>query len=232
MVSQWRHRALVSLLVGVLVVLTACSAKSGSKQASSTTTRPGGTPTSAGGGVTTAAPGTAGCTTASTTASGQPGAGDAAPPGDIPDTQAYVVFTPASSAYSIKVPEGWARTDAQDGVTFSDKFNSIKVQLVPAPVAATPASAQSNEVPAIAASANCYAAGSVTSVTRAAGPAVLITYKTDGAPNPVTGKAVRQDVERYEFWRNGTEAIVTLSAPAGSDNVDPWKLVTGSFTWK
>ena len=39
-------------------------------------------------------------------------------------------------------------------------------------------------------------------------------------------------VERYEFWRGGTEAVVTLSGAAGSDNVDPWRLVTDSFTWR
>jgi len=48
----------------------------------------------------------------------------------------------------------------------------------------------------------------------------------------VTGKVVRDDVERYEFWRGGTEAVLTLSGAAGSDNVDPWRLVTDSFTWR
>lgn len=52
------------------------------------------------------------------------------------------------------------------------------------------------------------------------------------APNSVTGKTIRLAVERYEFWAKGTEAIVTLSGPVGADNVDPWKLVTDSFTWK
>jgi len=38
-------------------------------------------------------------------------------------------------------------------------------------------------------------------------------------------------VERYEFWKNGTAVIITLSSAAGSDNVDPWKTVTDSFVW-
>jgi hypothetical protein len=69
-------------------------------------------------------------------------------------------------------------------------------------------------------------------VTRKAGPAVLVTYQADSPPDPVTGKVVRDDVERYEFWRNGTEVALTLAGSAGSDNVDPWKIVTDSFAWR
>jgi hypothetical protein len=47
----------------------------------------------------------------------------------------------------------------------------------------------------------------------------------------VTGKVYTDVVERYEFFRNGTEAIVTLSGPSGADNVDPWRTVTNSFRW-
>jgi len=68
-------------------------------------------------------------------------------------------------------------------------------------------------------------------VTRNAGPAVLIVYRANSPADPVTGKTVRQDVERYEFWHAGKLAVVTLSSPQGSDNVDPWRKVTDSFAW-
>jgi hypothetical protein len=71
----------------------------------------------------------------------------------------------------------------------------------------------------------------VTEVTRRAGRVVLITFRSQSVADPVTGKRVLLDGERYEFWRNGTAVSVTLSAPTGSDNVDPWKRVTDSFTW-
>jgi hypothetical protein len=74
--------------------------------------------------------------------------------------------------------------------------------------------------------------GKVTTARRKAGPVVVVSYRVDSAPDPVTGKVLREDVERYEFWRAGTEAILTLSAPVGSDNVDPWRRVTDSFAWK
>ncbi len=157
---------------------------------------------------------------------------ESSPPGDIPDTQAYVVFSPASGRYQIKVPEGWARTTSGSAVMFSDKYNTIRVELRPAAAAPTVDSVKRTELPALVSSTLGYRPGSVSSVTRTAGPAVLIKYEAASPPNPVTGKSVLLDVERYELWAHGTEAVVTLSASVGSDNVDPWKIVTNSFTWK
>jgi hypothetical protein len=71
----------------------------------------------------------------------------------------------------------------------------------------------------------------VSQVARAAGPAVRVTYRAASVPDAVTGKRVLEDVERYEFWHGGKLAAVTLSSPHGSDNVDPWRKVTDSFSW-
>ena len=48
----------------------------------------------------------------------------------------------------------------------------------------------------------------------------------------VTGKVRRNAVERYVFFHGGRDVVLTLSGPAGADNVDPWKLVTDSLRWK
>jgi len=68
-------------------------------------------------------------------------------------------------------------------------------------------------------------------VQRPAGSVVVITYQGDSPPSPVTGKSIRQDVQRYEFANAGRGVVVTLAAPAGSDTVDPWRVVTDSVTW-
>jgi hypothetical protein len=75
------------------------------------------------------------------------------------------------------------------------------------------------------------AGGHATTVTRTAGPAVLVKYMTKSAADPVTGKVRPDAVERYVFFKNGKELILTLTAPKGADNVDPWKIVTNSVTW-
>jgi hypothetical protein len=161
--------------------------------------------------------------------SGAGGSGDVLVPGDIPDNQAYVTYQ-STGGYRLDVPEGWARTQLPATVAFTDKFNSIRVD-VTAAAEPTVALAQSSTVPALSRSTPCFQPGAVTQVSRKAGTAILITFKAESAADPVTGKVVVQDVERYEFWRAGKLAVITLASPKGSDNVDPWRKVTDSFAW-
>jgi hypothetical protein len=153
------------------------------------------------------------------------------PPGDIPDNQAFVAFSPPSGGWRVNIPEGWARREEGRAVIFSDRLNTIRIEVVGAPAPPTPDSARASEIPAIAGQVVCFRAGTVDTVSRPAGQAVRITYRADAAPDPVTGKVVHDEVERYEFWHNGSEGVVTLSSPQGSDNVDPWRRVTDSFAW-
>jgi hypothetical protein len=159
-------------------------------------------------------------------------AADKATAGDIPDSQVFVAYGPPGAGFNVMVPEGWARTETGGVVTFNDKFNSVRLQTETTPSAPTPESAQREEVPAIRAASANFSARTATLVVRSGGTAVLLTYQVDGAPDPVTGKLPRLDVERYEFWKDGREAILTLSGAAGSDNVDPWLTVSDSFRWE
>ena len=158
-------------------------------------------------------------------------AAESNPPGDIPDNQAFVLYTAADHSFTMKYPEGWARTDSGSNVMFSDKFNSITVASHNGFYQPTEDFARAVEVPEIAASTPGFAPGNISTVQRSAGPVVLITYQGDSPPSPVTGKSIKQDVQRYEFANAGRGVVVTLSAPAGSDTVDPWRVVTDSFTW-
>ena len=167
---------------------------------------------------------------AGATASTTPAATETPPPGDIPDTTVYVAYRPASGQYRVKVPEGWARTVSPAGVSFTDKLNTITIRTVRA-AAPEAASARSTEVPQIQGSAHGFSLTGISTVSRPAGTVVLIRYSADSQPDPVTGKVFRDAVERYEFYRNGTEAVVILAGPAGADNVDPWRTVTDSFRW-
>jgi hypothetical protein len=153
------------------------------------------------------------------------------PPGDIPDNQAFVTYTAADGSYTVKYPEGWARTDSGAAVTFTDKYNSITLAPHNGFYRPTEAYARTVELPEIASHTPGFAGGQVSTVQRSAGSVVLITYQADSAPNPVTGKSVPQDVSRYEYSRDGRGVLVTLAAPVGSDTADPWRTVTDSFTW-
>jgi hypothetical protein len=152
--------------------------------------------------------------------------------GDIPDNQAFVRYAPPGGGFTVKVPEGWARTAQGGTVTFTDKLNSIRLESQPAGGPLTVAQAKRSEVPRLAQSVKGFQAAKVTTVARPAGKAVLITYLADSKPNAVTGKAGTDAVERYVFFHGGERVTVTLSGHKGADNVDPWRIVTDSLRFQ
>jgi hypothetical protein len=156
---------------------------------------------------------------------------DVKPAGDIPDTQAYIVYS-SPSGYTLKVPEGWSQTATPGGVVFADNLNALRVEAMPTPSAADAASVRSSELASLGASVPGFQLEAIQTVTRSAGPAVLLRYRADGPPNPVTAKRPRLEVQRYEFWRNGLRVAITLSSPVTADNVDPWRIITNSFAWR
>jgi hypothetical protein len=176
------------------------------------------------------AAGASSSTGASSPSGAAPAGTETPPPGDIPDSTVYVAYRAGSGQYEVKVPEGWARTASPAGSSFTDKLNTITIQTSPA-TAPTMAAARAAEVPVIQRSVHGFVLAGLSTVNRPAGMAVLIRYSADSQPDPVTGKVYKDAVERYEFYRNGTEAVVTLAGPAGADNVDPWRTVTNSFRW-
>ena len=130
-----------------------------------------------------------------------------------------------------EVSGGLGAHHSGDSVVFADKFNSVTLSPHNGFYQPTEDFAKTVEKPQIAATTEGFKPGSVSTVKRSAGPAILITYQRQSAPSPVTGKAVTQDVQRYEFAKGGRGVVITLASPVGSDNVDPWRVVTDSFTW-
>jgi hypothetical protein len=176
-------------------------------------------------------------TLAGCSSSGASGASGAATPsenspvGDIPDDQVFVPYTAPDGAFTVDVPEGWARTDVGGAVSFTDKLNTVTLQELTGRPQPTPDSVRAGELADLAAHGGNVTLGTVEQVTLPAGPAAHATYAADAEPDPVTGRTVRDDVELYVFWQDGTEVLLTLSGPHGADNVDPWKKISTSFAW-
>jgi hypothetical protein len=164
------------------------------------------------------------------TAQEQPVATEKNPPGDIPDSQVFILYR-SSLGFSLKIPEGWARTDRTDGAAFVDKYDTVDVSVASAAVAPTAESAANNEAVALTKSARAVKVSAVEDVRLPAGPAVLIVYTSNSAPNAVTNKQIRLENNRYLYYHAGKLATLDLSAPAGADNVDQWKLMSDSFRW-
>jgi hypothetical protein len=164
---------------------------------------------------------------ATTTASG-PSAlqaeATAAAAGDIPDNQMFLRFMNAKAGYSMKYPEGWAQAGNGDHVTIRDKNNIVRIDVRPG---ALPSLAKvKSEL------AGIHVIGGPQKVTIGGRPAIKVTYSTVSAPNPVTGKRVTLDVDRYYLSNGSKEAIVDLGTPHGVDNVDAYRMMIESFRWK
>lgn len=157
------------------------------------------------------------------------------PPGDIPDSQAFVTFKNTTGGYQLEVPEGWARMAApreySSDVTFLNKYDGVSVHIAPAAAAPTTTSAQANEVKQIQ---SHFRAVKITAVTEGNLPSskvVAIKYTSNSDPSSVTNKQVRLENVTYIFYRNGKEAMLTVSAPLGADNADQWNRMANSFRW-
>jgi hypothetical protein len=207
---------LASLLtVGVAAALSGCggsgiaSAPSGSSTAGSTSTP------------------TATAPSGSTDAGALQGEANSAATGDIPDNQVFLTFRDSSAGWSMKYPEGWVESGPGNRVTFQDKNNIVRVVIVKAP----PPTAASIRAEFASFKATHLSSGP-TQLQLQGSPAFKVVYTTRSAPNPVTGKRVTLQVDRYYLSNAGEEAIVDLGTPKGVDNVDAYRLMIESFRWR
>jgi hypothetical protein len=163
-----------------------------------------------------------------------PGQAEQNPAGDIPDTQAFVTYSSAAGNYAIDMPEGWARREEGMNVTFSDKLHAFSVSIFCADAAPNDASAHAEAQPggSLQVATPGFELVAISEVQLPAGEAVRISFRADSAPDDVTGKQHRIDVDRYELFHNGTVAVISLASPAGSDNVDVSRQVSESFRWQ
>jgi hypothetical protein len=161
----------------------------------------------------------------------RPAAPEKNPPGDIPDTQVFVTYT-SPLGFSLKVPEGWARTDRRDGANFSDKYNAVNITVASAASAPTATSAADHEAADLVKADRAVKIEAIRKIVLRSGPALLIVYTSNSEPNPVTNKPLRLESNRYLIYRGGKLAILDLSAPLGADNADQWKLMSDSFQWR
>ena len=155
-----------------------------------------------------------------------PVAAEKNPPGDIPDTQIFVTFK-SPAGFSIKVPEGWSRTDTPGGAVFADKYDVVDVSVAPGS-APDAVSVKAHEAKALAATGHAVTITSIKDVKLRGGRAVVIDYAANSDPNPVTGKQIRLERARYLIFGGGKLVTLDLAAPKGADNVDQWNLMSNS----
>jgi hypothetical protein len=156
-----------------------------------------------------------------TTARETPVPAEINPPGDIPDTQAFVTFV-SPAGYSLQAPEGWARSVRGPSVTFRDKFDGLSVE----------ATAAQETLTSIKAATPAGSNFTSTAVTLPAGRAIEIRYASNSSADPVTGKKVRLANEAVIFVHGARHATLRVWAPLGADNVDQWNFIERSFRFR
>ena len=151
------------------------------------------------------------------------------PPGDIPDNLAYVPYSNASGRYRFTHPEGWAEQVSGSRVLFTDKLNGVTAEPGPATTAPTVADAKAKDVPGLRGSQAAFELRNVTPATVPGGSGVRIIYRRNSAPDAVTGRQYRDEVQRYELVRNGHEVVLEMFGPVGADNVDAYRTMVFSL---
>ncbi len=220
-----RKLIFLSMLAIGAVLVVGC----GSASSSGSTTSGGASSTS-----TSTSAAAVASTSASSSQSGggvNPNAPESLPPGDIPDTTAYVAYRVPGAGYTVSTPEGWSRTNVGGVVNFTSNLNAVRISAAAARGPVTPTSVRQSLLLKLPSSVRGFKFESVSSVTRRAGIAVRSLYLGYSARNPVTNKFGVLAFERYDFLHGGRVVTLVLSSPVGSDNVDPWRKITNSLVF-
>jgi hypothetical protein len=152
------------------------------------------------------------------------------PPGDIPDNLAFVPYTNTATGYSFTHPEGWAEQENGAAVTFTDKLNGISADTASVPPQLDEATVRAQEVPRLSAAEAAFELVSVAPASLPAGNGVLIVYRRNSAPDPVTGRQVRAEVQEYLVSKGTSSVRLALFGPVGADNVDAYRTIAQSLT--
>ena len=179
--------------------------------------------------LSTGASATAGTPAAAPTSEQAPVSAEKNPPGDIPDNLAFITYTNAAGRYRFTHPEGWAERTRASTVSFTDKLNGVQVMTGTATAAPTVATARQRDVPMLARTQAAFELRGVGAVSEPAGTGVRIVYRRNSAPDPVTGRQYRDEVERYELASGGREVVMELFGPVGADNVDAYRTMITSL---
>lgn len=151
------------------------------------------------------------------------------PPGDIPDNLAFIAYANTAGHYSFTHPEGWSQTVRGTTVMYTDKLNGVQVMPGSSAAPLTVESVKRQDVPLLAASQAAFELRGVSAVAMPGGSGVKIVYRRNSAPDDVTGRQYRDEVDRYQLVSHGRQVVMELFGPIGADNVDAYRTMVQSL---
>jgi hypothetical protein len=167
--------------------------------------------------------------TVSPSESQPPDAGGGTSAGDVPDNAVFLTYHGTNPSFSIQYVEGWQVSQEPEGVAIRDKDSSETVAIVAAQ-ADVPAYVASADLPFLQTQPGFKLVQQDT-VKVGSSRYVHLVYHLPAPPDPVTGKQVPSTVDRYYVPGPNGLAVVSLSTPAGVDNVDAFRQMIESFRW-
>src|SRR5579859_5847487 len=105
--------------------------------------------------------------------------------GDIPDTQAFVLYSSAAGGYVLEVPEGWARTATATDVNFIDKFDGVQVTVTVAASVPTVDNVRAQQAVALQNNGHAVQDIQIKSMQLKGDNAILLTFTSNSDPNAV-----------------------------------------------
>jgi len=154
------------------------------------------------------------------------------PAGDIPDSQTFVTYSSPDGRYAIQVPEGWARSGSGSDASWEQQYDGVSLRVLAASSMPKAAGITAAYLKSLDPKGGNVVIAQVSERRMGAQTVLVASYSSESAPDPVTNKALRLENDAYLFFGHGHLAALRLWAPAGADNVDQWKRISESFSWK
>ena len=149
--------------------------------------------------------------------------------GDVPDNAIFLTYHGSGPGFSIQYVEGWQVTRQPASVLIRDKDSSETVAMA-APQADVATYVQSTDLPSLQAQPG-FALIKQDTVKVGSSSYIHLAFHQISPADSVTGKSVRQTVDRYYVPGPAALAIVSLATPDGVDNVDAFRTMIESFAW-
>ena len=130
----------------------------------------------------------------------------------------FIDYT-SPQGFTMKVPEGWARSDRTDGTSFVDKLDGVVVSVTRADNPPTVSSVKITTHLCFERSGGAVKIGSIKPVKLPAGQAIRITYTSNSEPNQVPTRCI---------WRMSAIYISRMASSLRLNSMHPRALTTST----
>jgi hypothetical protein len=161
----------------------------------------------------------------------EPAVEEAAPDQGVLGDQRFAAFRNRAAGYAIELPELWTRRGSLDDVTFEHAGSLVRVIAARSGSGLTIKRAWHELVQLSRSRRTSVVTGRPRRVTVNGLDAIRSRYSTLSPRDPLTGKRVTLEIDRYQIAGPGRVATVELVGPRGLEDTGVRRRVIESFRW-